>query len=104
MPIKPDSRFANLPVLRVLAPDGSTRQVIALRLDQPSIAGEMKHYRVIQGDGIDLLARRFYNDERLWWRILDANPLIYPLDLQPNDQLKVPPPGPTTRITRTRRF
>ena len=27
-----------------------------------------------EGDRPDLLARHYYNDARLWWRILDANP------------------------------
>ncbi|MBM9613168.1 tail protein X [Desulfobulbus rhabdoformis] len=26
------------------------------------------------GDRLDLLAHRYYNDARLWYRILDANP------------------------------
>ena len=26
------------------------------------------------GDRLDLLARHYYNDDRLWWRIVDANP------------------------------
>ena len=35
------------------------------------------------GDRLDLLARHYYNDERLWWRILDANPeLLHGADLQ----------------------
>ena len=30
-------------------------------------------YTVKSGDRLDLLAQSFYNDGRLWWRILDAN-------------------------------
>jgi nucleoid-associated protein YgaU len=26
------------------------------------------------GDRLDQLARHYYNDDRLWWRIVDANP------------------------------
>ena len=26
------------------------------------------------GDRLDLLARHYYNNNRLWWRIVDANP------------------------------
>jgi len=37
--------------------------------------GAIEH--VIQaGDRLDLLARHYYNDGRMWWRILDANPDI----------------------------
>ena len=106
MPVKPDSRFSQLPVLRVLAPDATVRQVIALRLARPQVGGEVSRYQVKQGEEIDLLARRFYGHEGLWWRILDANPLVYPLDIQSGDVLTVsaPGPGPATRVTRARRF
>jgi nucleoid-associated protein YgaU len=104
MPVKPDSRFASLPVLKVRAPDGSVRQVIALRIQQPEPGAEMARHVVTQGETVDLLARRYYGDERLWWRILDANPLVYPLDLQPGDVLNIPAPALATRATRARRF
>lgn len=35
--------------------------------------GVIEH-TVRAGDRLDLLARHYYNDDRLWWRILDANP------------------------------
>ena len=37
--------------------------------------GVIEH-TVKEGDRLDLLARHYYNDDRLWWRILDANPEI----------------------------
>ncbi len=36
-------------------------------------AGVIQH-TVRAGDRLDLLARHYYNDDRLWWRIVDANP------------------------------
>jgi len=105
MPVKPDSRFANLPVLQVVAPDQTTRQVVGLRIERPQVTEEMTPYQVKQGETIDLLAQRFYGDEGLWWRILDANPeVIYPLDIKPGEVLNLPAPGPATRVTRARRF
>jgi hypothetical protein len=35
--------------------------------------GVLEHV-VRSGDRLELLARHYYNDSRLWWRILDANP------------------------------
>ena len=35
--------------------------------------GVVEHV-IQEGDRLDLLARHYYSDERLWWRILDANP------------------------------
>ena len=31
-------------------------------------------YEVKADDRLDMLARHYYNDDRLWWRIIDANP------------------------------
>jgi nucleoid-associated protein YgaU len=104
MPVKPDSRFARLPVLEVVTPDGKPRRVIALRLVVPPVSSTTTQHLVIQGEAIDLLARRFYGDEKIWWRILDANPVVYPLDIKPGDVLNLPAPGPITRATRARSF
>lgn len=39
-------------------------------------------YRVKEGDRLDLLSLYFYNNDRKWWRILDANPwVIFGADL-----------------------
>ena len=35
--------------------------------------GVIEH-EVRAGDRLDQLARHYYNDDRLWWRIVDANP------------------------------
>ena len=35
--------------------------------------GVIEHV-VTAGDRLDLLAGHYYNDDRLWWRIVDANP------------------------------
>jgi nucleoid-associated protein YgaU len=104
VPVKPDSRFSDLPVLAVRSPDGSERQVIALRLARPLTPTMPARHRVTRDEPLDLLARRLYGDEGLWWQILDANPVVYPLDLAPGALLSLPEPGPATRITRARSF
>lgn len=43
--------------------------------DIDQATGVIEHV-VKAGDRLDLLARYYYNDDRLWWRILDANPDI----------------------------
>jgi hypothetical protein len=104
MPVRPDSRFARLPVHRVLAPDGSTREVIGLRLERAGVGRVATRHLVMQGEAVDLIARDYLGSEGLWWRLLDANPLRYPLDLEPGDVLAVPPALEATRVTRARSF
>ena len=37
-------------------------------------AGGVIEHVIKTGDRLDLLAGHYYNDDRLWWRIVDANP------------------------------
>jgi len=103
MPVTRGSRFADLPVYEVTGPDGARRHVLGLRLETRAVPGTRVH-RVTQGDGPDLIARRHLGDEQLWWRVLDVNPVTYPLDLAAGDILRLPEPGPATRANRARSF
>jgi nucleoid-associated protein YgaU len=42
----------------------------------PATPGVIEH-TVQAGDRLDLLARHYYNDDRLWWRIVDANTEVF---------------------------
>jgi hypothetical protein len=54
-------------------PDGKTVfEGIRPRLIGQAI-GVIEHV-VKTGERLDLLAGHYYNDNRLWWRIVDANP------------------------------
>jgi len=49
------------------------------------------YYTFIDGDTIDSLAYRMYNNAQLWWVIMDANPqFISELDIMPGDVLMIP--------------
>lgn len=49
--------------------------------DIPDTEGAIEHV-IKAGDRLDHLARHYYNNDRLWWRILDANPdVLYGGDL-----------------------
>lgn len=103
MPPARGDRLADQPVLQVVAPDGSSRTVVALPLApiRPPVAGT---HRVVQGDAIDSVAHRHLGDARAWWQVLDANPLRYPLDLEPGELLALPGVAEATRASRTRSF
>jgi len=46
------------------------------------LASPVLEYTVKEGDRLDLLSLYFYNNDRKWWRILDANPeIIFGADL-----------------------
>ncbi len=66
------SRYANARLFDP-APDGKT--VFAGVRPRPIVpaSGVIEHV-VKAGERLDLLARHYYNDNRLWWRIVDANP------------------------------
>ncbi len=104
MPVDPASRFADLPLLDVVAPDGSHRHVVGLRLPRPRLGTPAARHMLHEGEEIDLLARELFGDEGLWWRLLDANPLLHPFDLHPGDVLDIPGPGGATQATRARTF
>jgi hypothetical protein len=45
-----------------------------LRARRIGPATGMIEHEVSASDRLDQLARNYYNDDRLWWRIVDANP------------------------------
>ncbi len=74
------SRYRSLP--DVVVPDARRRtsESKALRL-LPDVRGTFQH-TVADGDRLDHLAFRYYQQPRKWWRICDANPaFFFPMDL-----------------------
>ena len=66
-----NSRYQK-PKLFKPAADGSRFPGIRPREIGPA-TGVIEHV-VKRGERLDLLAKHYYNDDRLWWRIVDANP------------------------------
>jgi nucleoid-associated protein YgaU len=62
---------------RPFAPASGGREVFAGVRPREVVtrAGAVEHV-IRAGDRLDLLARHYYNDDRLWWRIVDANPEV----------------------------
>ena len=49
-------------------------------------------YTVVQGDTIDGIAFKKYNNAQLWWAIMEANPLYQSeIELKPGTILMIPP-------------
>ena len=55
---------------------------------------------IVGGETLDLLARRYYGREDLWYRIADANPCRFPLEWQAGDTIVIPPIRVATRAPR----
>jgi hypothetical protein len=66
------SRYRDAKTFEPLA-DG-TEVFAGLRARSIGPATGMIEHEVQATDRLDQLARNYYNDDRLWWRIVDANP------------------------------
>lgn len=69
---KKGSRYENAELFKPL-PDG-TIPFTGIRPRAIGPARGVITHIIKAGDRLDLLARHYYNDDRLWWRIVDANP------------------------------
>lgn len=67
-----DSRYRTVPV-EVTLDSAGRRLASADRRLPTQVTGIFRH-TVDDGDRLDMLAYRYYQDSRKWWRILDANP------------------------------
>jgi nucleoid-associated protein YgaU len=93
MPISIHSRYYGLPHVEV-----DERLSLAQRPPAPAEAyPDGLVHEVVDGDTLDLLARRYYGREDLWWRIADANPRRFPHEWVPGDKLVIPPIRVATR-------
>ncbi len=68
--------------LPFLGEDGPLSSFRGIRPRAIGPATGVIEHTVREGDRLDLLARHYYDDGRLWWRIADANPeFFYGADL-----------------------
>lgn len=87
--------------IEVLTLDG--RLVVEQReLPERVTKGAILH-TVVGRETLDMLARRYYGREDLWWRIADANPPRFPLELEAGDTIVIPALAASTRTRRGKR-
>ncbi|MCY1019286.1 LysM peptidoglycan-binding domain-containing protein [Pyxidicoccus sp. MSG2] len=87
------SRYAGTEVIEPVNSQGEHPRVLALRRLEPS-PGVIEHV-VLEGERLDHLAHRFYDDPKKYWLLLDANPG----ELNPFELLK---PGRRIQVPRNR--
>ena len=95
--IEPTSRYATLPQLTFVTPDGRIITYLARRfVPQPGSIPVQGGATVQQSDRnrLDLIAARTLQQPELFWRIADANDAMDPFDLTrtPGCVLRVPSP------------
>lgn len=89
MAVGPLSRYGREAVFDVVLPDGTLRTTVAARWADGTPADIVWHI-VVEGDSFESLAARHLGSSALWWRIADANPLVFPLDLPPGVAVAIP--------------
>lgn len=68
-------------------PDG---EVVAYRVF-PKVPRNQFLHTWSQSDRLDRLAARYLGSSDLWWKIMDANPIIQnPNDIRPGMQIRIP--------------
>jgi len=64
---------------------------VIVRRNFPRPGSNPQFYTWKQSDRIDRIAARHLGSPLLWWRILDANPLIQAVgDIRPGMQIRIP--------------
>ena len=83
----------------VIEAGGKIRLVQRLTGEPPTYPDALQH-TLVGNETLDLLAKKYYGREDLWWRIADANPGRFALDWQPGETIAIPPIRVATRMPR----
>lgn len=93
------SRYRKLTVLEIRhATRGATRSLPVRRL--PAVTTGGRAHRFSGVDTADLLARKYFGREELYWHLLDANRGRLPESFVAGEKLVIPPIEQATRIER----
>jgi hypothetical protein len=105
MPLSVNSRYAGLPIYEANDANQVSHATVAIRAPVPLPPGSASVRHLTVGvDTFEYIAWRYLGSSDAWWRICEANALVFPLDLPPATAVNVPAAGDVGRITRTRSF
>lgn len=105
MPVSLTSRYTGVPVQDVTNAQGEVHPTIMVRpFTPPGPDTTLYRHTLVGLETIEYLAWRFYGSSSDWWRIAEANPLVFPLDLSSGMVVAIPSPTDVGRIERTRSF
>lgn len=103
MPVDITSRYWALQSYEAPA-SGGTRPAIPMRPNVEIPKQDLVSHRLTGVENIEYLAWKYYGRSAVWWRVADANPLSFPLDLKPGTAVRIAPAGSINRVLRTRSF
>jgi hypothetical protein len=90
-----NSRYVNVPVVKLTMPDGTELTFLRRRfVPQPETLVLLREHVVVQGDRIDNIAARYLADPEQFWRVCDANRAMRPAALteEPGKRLRITMP------------
>ncbi len=105
MPVTITSRYYLSPVYDATDANGVSHATIAIRPPTPPAPGTTLYSHLVSGvETIEYLAWRYYGDSTLWWRIAEANDLIFATDIKPGMTLNIPAVNDLGTVVRNRSF
>jgi nucleoid-associated protein YgaU len=105
MPVSVSSRYYKIPVYAAADAEQTRHPTVAIRPPTPPAQGATLYRHLVSGvESMEYLAWRYYGDSALWWRIAEANPLRFPLDLPAATPLDIPAATDIGNVVRDRRF
>ena len=96
MPLSIYSRYAQVNVEEI---DGEITLAQRALDPDPPVDGDSLLHVLVGGETLDSLAKVYYGNEELWWRIADANPTRFALEWLPGETLVIPPIVTATRVS-----
>lgn len=103
MPVSLTSRYRNAEVYTPDQGGESLPPTLAMRPGPFEAEASFRHV-VVAGETMEYLAWRYFGSSDAWWRIADANPLIFPLDLPTARAVSIPSETDFGRVVRNRSF
>jgi hypothetical protein len=105
MPVSVTSRYYTLPIHDAVDGGLTSRPTVAIRPPTPPDPNTTLFRHIVTGvETMEYLAWRYYGDSKLWWRIAEANPPRFPLDLPTATPLSVPAATDIGTVVRDRSF
>jgi hypothetical protein len=91
MAVSITSRYRTLGIQQAPDAQGTSQPTVPIRRHDPRTEAAIQYrHRVTGVEGLEYLSWRFYGASDTWWRIADANPVRFPLDVQPGNAVAIP--------------